>query len=71
MSHRPDILPHMTPVGAGLPISNEPPAEFFDKDITTIEDIGEPTNACFFPRSPINPTHWYIPIVSFWGSLLY
>jgi len=56
--HRPDLVDRMTPFEAATPISNEPPPEFFAKQIITIEDIGEPTNACFFTNSQINPTNW-------------
>jgi len=42
----------------GTPINESPPSGFFDKQITQIEDIGEPTNACFFTNSSINPTNW-------------
>jgi len=75
-AHRPDISQHITSVVNSPPISKEPPPEFFDKQINTIEDIGEPTNACFFTNSQIDPTDWYsmlpLSISLYWsyGALL-
>jgi len=46
--------------GEGEPIPEQPPPGFFQKtpDVN-IEDIGEPTNACFFVKSRTDPTDWY------------
>ena len=57
-AHRPDLIDRMSPFEAATPISTEAPPKFFAKQIITIEDIGEPTNACFFTNSQINPTNW-------------
>ena len=48
----------MIKVAEREPISVSPPADFFASQVVQIEDIGEPTNACFFTNSSINPTHW-------------
>lgn len=40
------------------PVPQSPPLHFFDKDTVHIDDIGEPTNACFFTLSNVNPEKW-------------
>jgi len=40
------------------PIPEEIPPNFLEKQTNYIEDIGEPTNACFFTLSNIDPTGW-------------
>jgi len=37
----------------------EPPPDFLKKDVPSIEGIGQPTTACFFTMSNINPSKWY------------
>lgn len=41
------------------PIPDRPPPGFFEKQADNIEDIGEPSLACFFIMSSINPGKWY------------
>jgi len=36
------------------------PSNYFDKDIESIEDIGEPSKASVFSLSNVDPTNWYI-----------
>jgi len=57
---KPGVLSHDVLVTrrGGLPIPNEMPPNFLDKEIVHIEDIGEPTTACFFTLSNIDPTNW-------------
>lgn len=55
---RPDLLPTYA-ANKAKEIPEEPPPHFFDKHIEYIEDIGEPTNPCFFTSSSINPSNWY------------
>ena len=31
---------------------------FFERQLEVVEDVGEPTNACFFTNSKIDPTDW-------------
>jgi len=42
------------------PIPEEVPPKFFDRETPHVEDIGEPTNACFFELSNIDPKGWYV-----------
>jgi len=55
---RPELLPDRKVTG--LPISQEMPSNYFDKDIESIEDIGEPAKASVFSLSNVDPTNWYI-----------
>jgi len=55
---RPELEAHMIKVAEREPISASPPADFFASQVVQIEDIGAPTNACFFTNSSINPAHW-------------
>jgi len=41
-------------------IPSEPPPQFFEKDTPRIEGVGEPTTACFFTLSNVNPTGWWM-----------
>lgn len=45
---------------SALPIPEEVPPKFFDRETPYVEDIGEPTNACFFELSNIDPKGWYV-----------
>ena len=54
---RPDLLAEMA--NEGTPIPEEMPANFAEKQVDTIEDLGQPTTACFFTLSNVNPTGWY------------
>ena len=65
---RPELLVDhaLRDIGEAIPL--EAPKRFFDKDIEYIEDIGEPTNPCFFTSSSIDPTNWYVlPLLSLFG----
>jgi len=43
------------------PISETPPADYFlDQKVSAIEDIGIPTNACFFTNTDFDPIDWYV-----------
>lgn len=53
---RPELL--VTSLGAGKPIPAEMPADFLRKPYANIEDIGEPTTACFFTLSKVQPKGW-------------
>jgi len=55
---RSDLRTFLSIGDQGTPINESPPSGFFDKQITQIEDIGEPINACFFTNSSINPSNW-------------
>lgn len=57
-TERPDLLSSM--VTSGPPIPQEVPPEFVAKETPNVEGIGEPTAACFFTLSDINPTKWYV-----------
>lgn len=54
---RPDLLKGY--VTNAEPISEEIPPNFFDKQIDIIEDVGQPTTACFFTSSPLNVEKWF------------
>lgn len=44
---------------AVLPVDPEnPPPRFFENEVTIIEGIGQPTEACFFTRSHVDPKDW-------------
>ena len=61
---RPELKDAMSSVGDAAAISEIPPTDFFAKHSKKIEDIGEPTNPCFFTNSQINPTDWYYIFLS-------
>ena len=61
---RPELKDTMPSIGDAAAISDTPPTDFFAKHSKKIEDIGEPTNPCFFTNSQINPTDWYYNISS-------
>ena len=42
------------------PIPEEAPPNYFDKLVDNIEGIGQPTNACFFTMTNVNPEKWYV-----------
>lgn len=55
---RPDLLiEHSVALDSAIPAVA--PAGFLETDIPHIEDIGQPTTACFLTRTDINPTKWY------------
>lgn len=56
------VAPHALPDTVqvtGDPIPDEMPPEFLKKYETHVEDIGEPTTACFFTLSDVDPQKWY------------
>ena len=57
--YRPELLPR----GEGDPIPEglTPEALKASNPKYFVEDIGEPTSACFFLRTPNDPANWYIP----------
>ena len=58
---RPDIQLDMEGMGGGEVIPEQPPEGFFDsKKLAHLDDIGEPTTACFFTLSNVDPAGWYI-----------
>ena len=54
---RPELLSDWK-VGQGEPIPEEAPPGFFEKTVHNIEGIGEPTSACFFTLTDVDPTNW-------------
>ena len=46
------------------PISKSIPPRFFHDATPHIEGIGEPTTACFFSKSSIDPTNWFVLLPS-------
>ena len=56
---RPELLPSMSVENVD-PVSEDMPANFFEKNVGVIEGIGEPTNACFFTSHSGDPTNWYV-----------
>jgi len=56
---RPELLPSMSIENVD-PVSEDMPANFFEKNVGVIEGIGEPTNACFFTSHSGDPTNWYV-----------
>ena len=56
---RPDLADVISGVEATSPIPEEPPLYFFAKHEDYIEDIGAPTNPCFFVNSKTDPSNWY------------
>jgi len=54
---RPDLAGDMPPI-TGDPIPEEPPPHFFEKLVPQVEGVGEPTTACFFTLSNIEPKDW-------------
>ena len=52
---RPELLEGMK---AGQPIPEQMPSDFLEKNSEFIEGIGQPTTACFFTLSDVNPTGW-------------
>jgi len=57
---RPDLAGSLQSVAKADPIPDEPPPDFFKKEVDEIEDIGEPINACFYINSRTNPTNWLV-----------
>jgi len=55
---RPDLLTHIPLEGS--PIQEDIPKGFLEKDSHQVEDVGEPTNACFFTLSTVDPVKWYL-----------
>jgi hypothetical protein len=53
---RPDLFPEMAVTASPIPI--EPPPEI-RRSTFFVEDIGEPSNACFLPND-MDPTGWYV-----------
>jgi len=59
--HVPNLLPHELDVNPAAAIPEEIPEQLFEMyKKMHVEDIGEPTSACFFSHSTTNPTGWYI-----------
>lgn len=54
---RPDLLRDQAVEGA-KPIEESMPPHFLDRNEIKIDDIGVPTNACFFTMTNVNPTDW-------------
>lgn len=54
---RPELLPDLDVIGK--PIPQDMPAGFFEKHSFYVEDIGEPTLACFITSTNVDPTNWY------------
>jgi len=52
---RPDLLSEQK---GGAPIPSDPPSGVLEKQIPQVEDIGQPTTACFFTRTNTDPTNW-------------
>ena len=45
---------------SAVAIPETPPVGFFDKDVVSIPDIGEPTAATFLTVTNTDPTGWWI-----------
>ena len=61
-SVRPELLKNVQVSAAPIPESM--PEHSLDKyKKAHIEDIGEPTNACFLTRADTDPTNWYIRFI--------
>ena len=54
--HREDLL--LDKEKTGEAISTEPPPHFFKKNAFYVEDIGEPTTACFLTQVNSDPVGW-------------
>jgi len=64
---RPDLLTNET-MTTPIPTSMPPHYEMQQQKVSHIEDIGQPTTACFLTRMNTDPTNWYI---SFFPRLRY
>jgi len=56
---RPELLADVVP-SSGKEIPLTAPPHYFDKQIPNVEGLGEPSTACFFTLSKIDPTGWYL-----------
>lgn len=54
---RSDLLVHVDVEGLeGIP--EVMPADYLNKKVDNVEDIGQPTTACFLTTSHLDPTNW-------------
>lgn len=68
---RPDLLPDRI-VGQEQAIPPAMPPQFAEKQVHHVEGIGQPTSACFFTLSRVDPTQWlmfekYDGVRGFWN----
>ena len=62
---RPDLLTEETTNPNTKPIPEEMPPRFLEQfQQYNIEDIGEPTTACFFTKMPADTKNWYSSLPS-------
>jgi len=56
---QPDLLPTYSLTPTASPIPEEIPTEHISKLTPEVEGVGQPSAACFFTLSDVNPVNWY------------
>lgn len=56
---RPELPSNKEGGQGGEPIPLNPPPNYFDHSVYYVEDIGQPTTACFLTSTQTDPKKWY------------
>jgi len=59
---RPDLLKHIE-TRNNKRIPEDPPAQFFEKKVAHIEDVGQPSNPSFLTKTNVDPKNWYAVLI--------